>query len=181
MTDSTAPILPKDEAELRNQAKLASLMAIAAVFIIAAALLAALDVLKLIEPFARATSTWDWALFGATLVALIHELVPLIPVAFYLLAVLGAAGILDHIGKGEYFSERNIRALSDMGGSMAFGGVWATLLVPSISDWTAGLGGYRTNASPAELVILSIGGAILVMGRLFLRARKLEAEMEEIV
>ena len=173
--------LPQSETELRNAARLTSLMAIAAVFIIAAALLAALDVLKLIEPFARAMSNWDWGLFGTTLLALIHELVPLVPVGFYLLAVLGAAGILDHIGKGEYFSERNIRALSDMGGAMAFGGVWATLLVPSISDWTAGLSGYRTNVNPEELVILTIGGALTVIGRLFLRARKLEAEIEAIL
>lgn len=176
-----APALPKDDAELRNMAKMASLMAIAAVFIIAASLLAGLEVLKLIEPFARATSTWDRGLFGTTVLALIHELAPLIPVSFYLLAVLGAAGILDHIGKGEYFSERNIRALADMGGAMAFGGVWAALLVPAISDWTAGIGGYRTDADPEVLVILTIGGAILVMGRLFLRARKLEAAMEEIL
>lgn len=175
------PALAKDEADLRNLAKMASLMAIAAIFIIAAALLAGLEVLKLIEPFARATSTWDWGLFGTTLLALVHELVPLVPVSLYLLAVLGAAGILDHIGKGEYFSERNIRALSDMGGAMAFGGVWAALLVPAISDWTAGLGGYRTDVDPEVLVILTIGGAITVIGRLFLRARKLEAEMEEIV
>lgn len=181
MSATSTPTLAKDEADLRNMAKLASLMAIAAVFIIAAALLSGLNVLKLIEPFARATSTWDWGLFGTTLVALLHELAPLIPVGFYLLAVLGAAGILDHIGKGEYFSERNIRALAEMGGSMAYGGLWAALLVPSISDWTAGLGGYRTDADPEVLVILTIGGAILVIGRLFLRARKLEAEMEEIV
>lgn len=181
MTDAPAPVLPKDEADLRNMAKMTSLMAIVAVFIIAAALLSALDVLKLIEPFASAISTWDWGLFGTTLAALVHELIPLVPVSFYLLAVLGAAGILDHIGKGEYFSERNIRALADMGGSMAFGGVWAALLVPAISDWTAGVGGYRTDADPETLVILSIGGAVLVMGRLFLRAQKLEAEMEEIV
>jgi hypothetical protein len=171
----------KEEADLRNMARLSSLMAIAAVFIIASALLAGLGVLKFIEPFARATSTFDWALFGVTLAALAHDLVPLVPIAFYLLAVLGAAGILDHIGKGEYFSERNIRALADMGGSMAFGGLWAALLVPSISDWTAGRGGYRTDVSPEVLVILTIGGAILVIGRLFLRARRLETEIGEIV
>jgi hypothetical protein len=171
----------KSETDMRNLAKGASLLAIVAVFIIAAALLSGLNVLKLIEPFARATSTGDMGLFGATLLALIHDLIPLVPVSLYLLAVLGAAGILDHIGKGEYFSERNIRALADMGGAMAFGGFWAALLVPALSDWTSGVGGYRVNLEPEIIVIFVIGGAVTVIGRLFLRAQRLEAAMEEIV
>ena len=176
-----APTLNKSEADLRKLAKMSSLLAIAAALVIAISFLAALKLLNLIEAFARSASTGDVGLFGSLLVALLHEIVPLIPVGFYLLAVLGAAGILDHIGKGEYFSERNIRALADMGGSLAFGGFWAALLVPALSAWTGGIGGYRVDFSPEVLVILTIGGAITVIGRLFLRARKLEAEMEEIV
>jgi hypothetical protein len=171
----------KSETDMRNLAKGASLLAIFAVFVVAAALLAALDALTLIEPFARAMSAGDWALFGETFRALIGKLAPLAPVGFYLLAVLGAAGILDHIGKGEYFSARNIRALSDMGGAMTIGAVWAALLVPAIGEWTAGRGGYRVDFSPEVLVIFVIGASLSIIGRLFLRAQKLEAEMGEIV
>ena len=178
---TASPVLAKAEADMRNLAKTSSLFAIFAVFVIAAALLAALDALTLIEPFARASTTWDWGLFGTTLVALIHKIAPLIPTGFYLLAVLGAAGILDHIGKGEYFSARNIRALSDMGGSMTIGAVWAGLIVPALGDWTSGIGGYRVDFSPEVIVIFTIGSAIAVIGRLFLRAQQLEAEMGEIV
>jgi hypothetical protein len=176
-----SPALSKAEAELRNLARGTSLLALIGVVVVFAALLAALDALTLIEPFARATSTRDWGLFGTTLVALIHKIAPVIPVGFYLLAVLGAAGILDQIGKGEYFSARNIRALSDMGGSMTIGAVWAALLVPAIGDWTIGAGGYRVDFSPEVIVIFIIGAALAVIGRLFLRAQQLETAMEEIV
>jgi hypothetical protein len=181
MFASPTPALPKAEADLRNMAKSTSLLALVGVVVVFAALLAALDALTLIEPFARATSTWDWGLLGTTLVALIHKIAPVIPVGFYLLAVLGAAGILDQIGKGEYFSARNIRALSDMGGSMTIGAFWAALLVPAIRDWTSGIGGYRVDFRPEVIVIFIIGAAIAVIGRLFLRAQALETAMEEIV
>ena len=175
------PALPKAETELRNLAKSTSLLALVGVVVVFAALLGALDALSLIEPFARSVSTLDWGLFGTTFVALIHKIAPVIPAGFYLLAVLGAAGILDQIGKGEYFSARNIRALSDMGGSMTIGAFWAALLVPAIADWTSGVYGYRVNFSPEVIVIFIIGAAIAVIGRLFLRAQQLETAMEEIV
>jgi hypothetical protein len=178
---SSTSALPKAEADLRNLAKGTSLMALVGVVVVFAALLAALDALSLIEPFARSASTQDWGLFGATLVALIHKLAPVIPVGFYLLAVLGAAGILDQIGKGEYFSARNIRALSDMGGSMTIGAFWAALLVPAIGDWTEGRWSYHVDFRPEVIVIFIIGAAIAVIGRLFLQAQRLEAAMEEIV
>ena len=169
------------EADLRAFAKRATLLALIAVVIVAAALLAALDALTLIEPFARAVSTSNLSLFGQTLVTLLSKIAPLVPVGFYLLAVLGAVGILDHIARGEYFSARNIRALSDMGGSMLFGAGWAAFLVPVIGDWSAGRGGYRVDFSPEVLVIFAIGICLLAIGRLFLRARQLEAAMAEIV
>ncbi len=178
MSDQIPASAAKSEADMRNLAKGASLLAIVVAFIVASALLVSLNLLNLIEPFATATSTGNLDLFGRTLVSLLHQLVPLIPIGFYLLAVLGAAGILDHIGKGEYFSARNIRALADLGGSMGFGALWAMFLVPALSDWTGGIGGYRVDFSPELLVMLTIGACLLVIGRLFLRAQRLEAEIE---
>jgi hypothetical protein len=183
MPENQSVPLPKPEADMRNLAKGASLLALASVFVFFAALLAGLDALPLIEPFARAVSTWDWGLWGTTWMALLNRVAHIIPVSLYLLAVLGAAGILDQIGKGEYFSTRNIRALGDMGGAMLWGAVWAIFLVPSIIDWTgrAPGRGYSVDLSPETVLIAIIGLCLLVIGRLFLRARKLEAEMEEIV
>jgi hypothetical protein len=178
---AVAPALPKAEADLRRLAKNTSLLALVGVVVVLSAVLGALDALSLIDPFARAVATLDWGLFGTTFVALIHKIAPVIPSGFYLLAVLGASGILNHISEGEYFSARNIRALSDMGGSMTIGAFWAAMLVPAISDWTNGIGGYRVNFSPEIIVIFIIGGAIAVIGRLFLRAQALETAMEEIV
>lgn len=169
------------ETDMRNLAKGASLLALLAVVIIAVALLTGLDALVLIEPFARATSTLDFALFFFTCAALLGKFAPLVPIGFYLLAVLGAAGILDAIGKGEYFSARNIRALADMGGSMLWGAAWAAFLTPAIADWVAGRFGYQFRLEPEIIVIGIIGLSILVIGRLFLRAQKLEAEMETIL
>lgn len=183
MSDQT--ILPapanKAEADLRNSAKGASLLALIAVLIIALGLLSGLDALVLIEPFARAVQQIDVASFFWTFVALLGKFAPLVPTGFYLLAVLGAAGILDHIGKGEYFSARNIRALSDMGGSMLWGAGWAAFLSPAIAEWVAGRYGYTFKLEPEIIVIGTIGLSILVIGRLFLRAQKLEADMADIL
>src|SRR5204862_8119527 len=104
-----------------------------------------------------------------------------IPAGFYLRAVLGAAGILAQIGKGEYFSARNIRALSDMGGSMTLGAFWAALLVPAIGDWTEGRWRYHVDFRPEVIVIFIIGAAIAMIGRLFLQPQALETAMEEVV
>lgn len=176
-----AAALSKSEADMRNLARGASLLALLSVLIIGVALLARLDALTLIEPFWRSVTTLDTALFGTTVLAVLGKFAPLIPVSLYLLAVLGAAGILDHIGKGEYFSARNIRALGDMGGSMLWGALWAAFIVPAIAEWTAGRGGYRFALEPEILVIGIIGMSVLVIGRLFARAQRIETEMEEIV
>jgi hypothetical protein len=178
---ATSPAAAKSEAEMRNLAKGASLIALFAVLIIGLGLLAGLDALVLIEPFFRAVTTLDFGLFGATFLALLGKFAPLIPISFYLLSVLGAAGILDRIGKGEYFSPRNIRALGDMGGSMLWGAFWAAFITPAIAEWVSGRAGYRFTLEPEILVIGIIGLSILVIGRLFLRASRLETEMEEIV
>ena len=175
------PVSLKSETDLRNLARSTSLLALLAVVIMGVALLAGLDALTLIEPFWRSVTTLDFALFGTTFVALLGKFVPLVPISLYLLAVLGAAGILDQIGKGEYFSTRNIRAIADMGGSMLWGALWAAFIVPAVAEWVAGRGGYRFTLEPEILVIGIIGLSILVIGRLFLRAQQLESEMEEIV
>jgi hypothetical protein len=167
----------KAEDDMRNLAKGASLLALLAVLIIALGLLAGLDALVLIEPFARAVTSFDFALFFTTFLALLGKFAPLVPIGFYLLAVLGAAGILDHIGKGEYFSTRNIRALGDMGGSMLWGAFWAAFLAPAIAGWIAGRYGYQFRLEPEIIVIGIIGLSILVIGRLFLRAQQLEADI----
>lgn len=174
-------VVQKSETEMRNLARGASLLALIAVCIIGVVLLTGLDALVLIEPFWRSVTTLDLALFGATVLAGLGKFAPLIPSGFYLLAVLGAAGILDQIGKGEYFSPRNIRALGDMGGSMLWGAIWAAFITPAIAEWTAGRSGYRLALEPEILVIGIIGLAILVIGRLFLRAQTLETEIGEIV
>jgi hypothetical protein len=175
------PVALKSEADMRSMAKGASLLALLAVLIIGLALLAGLDALTLIEPFWRSVTTLDLSLLGSTLLALLGKFAPLIPVSFYLLAVLGAAGILDQIGKGEYFSARNIRALSDMGGSMLWGAAWAAFVAPAVAEWVAGRPGYRFLLEPEILVIGIIGMSILVIGRLFARAQQLESEMGEIL
>jgi Protein of unknown function (DUF2975) len=171
------------EAEMRLLAKRSALFALVAVAVAVtcAALLAALDLVRLFAPFMQAITTGDTGLLWRTVLDFIHSLVQLIPIGFYLTAVLGALRILDHISEGEYFSARNIRALSDMGGSMLWGAGWALFLVPALSDWTSGVGGYRVDFRPEPLVIATIGLCVLVLGRLLLRAQRLETEMEAIV
>ena len=166
---------------MRRLAKFARLAALVAFAVIVAAMLQALDLLTLLDPWIRGVTTADGALLGTTALAGLHKVAPLIPTGFYLTAVLGAVGILDHISEGEYFSARNIRALADMGGSMLWGAGWTLFLVQALLDWTAGSFGYRVDFRPEPLVIGTIGLCLLVLGRLLLRAQKLESEMEAIV
>lgn len=181
--DAAAEPAPRSQAEadMRRLAKFGRLAGLAAFAVIIAALLGALDLLALLDPWIRGVTTADGALLGTTAIAALHKIAPLIPVGFYLTAVLGAVGILHHISEGEYFSARNIRALADMGGAMLWGAGWTLFLVQGILDWTSGAGGYRVDFRPEPLVIGTIGLCLLVLGRLLLRAQKLESEMEAIV
>jgi hypothetical protein len=171
----------KAEADMRRLAKFAALIALIAVAVIVAALLAALDALSLIPDFAKSLTEGNGPLLGSTLLALIHKLAPLIPFGSYLTAVLAARGILDRISEGQTFSSANIVGLGEIGTAMLTGGALAAFLVPSLGDWTAGVGGYRADFRPETLVIATIGLCLMVLGRLLLRAQALEAEMEGIV
>jgi hypothetical protein len=171
----------KAEADMRLLAKRASLVALLAIVVLFVSLLTAFNLLPLIEPFIRGATTADAELFWATMITGIHRLVPVIPFAFYLLAVLGALRILDRISEGEYFSSGNIGGIGEIGGSMLWGAGWAAFVVPALSDWTAGIGGYRVDFRPETLVIATIGLCLLVLGRLLVRAQQLEAEIEGIV
>src|SRR3569623_965972 len=175
------PAKTQAEADMRRLAKLASIVALAAVAVILAAVLAALKVLELLDPFIRAIATLDGALLRSTALDGLRQLVPLIPFGFYLTAVLGAQRILDRISEGQYFSAINIRALGDMGGAMAWGAGWTLFLVLAIGDWLTGTYDYRVDFRPEPIVIGTIGLCLLVLGRLLLRAQKLEADMEAIV
>jgi hypothetical protein len=166
---------------MRQLAKFAALVALLAMAVILAALLAALDGLSLIPNFARSLTEGNGPLFGTTLLALIHKLAPLLPFGSYLTAVLAARGILDRISEGQTFSAANIAGLGEIGTALLTGAAIAAFLVPSLGDWTAGHGGYRADFRPETLVIATIGLCLMVLGRLFLRAQKLEAEMEAIV
>jgi len=182
MTNPAEPIAKTQaEADMRRLAKIGSIAALVGVAVIVAAMLAGLGLLSLIDPFVKAVTTLDGGLFWTTGLAALHQLAPLIPIGFYLTAVLGALRILDRISEGQYFSETNIRTLGEMGGSMLWGAGWTVFLVPALSDWTAGIVDYRVDFRPEPLVIGTIGLCLLVLGRLLLRAQKLEADMAEIV
>ncbi len=64
---------------------------------------------------------------------------------------------------------------------MVWGAGFAIFAVLAINDWTTGTYDYRIDFRPEPLVIGTIGVCLLVLGRLLLRAQKLESEMEAIV
>ena len=148
------------EADMRNLAKTASLIAIAAVFVLFAALLASLDALPLIEPFARAITTWDWALFGATCVA---------PAAPSCAPDPDRASTCWPYLARQAFSTRSARASTsrpatsersvDMGGAMTMGArSGRPSLCPRSSRGPAGSrAGIASISAPRMLVIAIIG------------------------
>ena len=100
---------------------------------------------------------------------------------FYLFAALAARALLDRISEGQFFSARNIAGFAELGSRMVWGAGIAIFLVLAIVDWSNGVYDYRVDFRPEPLVIGTIGLCLLVLGRLLLRAQKLEAEMEAIV
>jgi hypothetical protein len=180
MTAEPAP-KSKAEADMRRLAHFAAFVALVAMCLIMVALLEALDALPLIPDFAKAVSEADGPLLGTTLLALAHKVTPLLPFGFYLTAVVAARAILDRISEGQTFSTANVAGLGEIGSAMLSGAAVEGFVVPALSDWTAGSGGYHVDFSPEMLVIATIGLCLLVLGRLLLRAQKLEADMEAIV
>ncbi len=166
MTTEPAPKTAA-EAEMRRRAKIASIVALAAFALSLASVVTSLDIGSLSQNF--------------SLTLLLQRLAPEVPALFYVLAALAALRILDRISEGQYFSGQNIKALSDMGGAMLWGAAWTILLVPAIGDWLGGTVDYRVDFRPEPIVIGTIGLCLLVLGRLLLRAQKLESDMEAIV
>ena len=157
----------KAEADLRRMAKITSFVALAAFALTLGSVVSKLDLGALSQNF--------------SLPLLADRLVPLLPAFFYALAALAAQRILDRISEGQFFSARNIKGLSDMGGAMLWGAAWSVFLVVAIADWVHGTFDYRTDFRPETIVIGTIGLCLLVLGRLLLRAQELETEMEGIV
>jgi hypothetical protein len=155
------------EIDLRRMAKITSLIALAAFAVTLATVITRLDIGSLSQNF--------------SLALLADRLVPQLPALFYAFAALSALRILDRISEGNYFSERNIKALSDMGGAMLWGAGWSVFLVLAIADWVHGIYDYRVDVRPEPIVVGTIGLCLLVLGRLLVRAQKLEHEMEAIV
>jgi hypothetical protein len=168
VTDLAEPA-PKTaaEAELRRRAKFFSIIVLGAFALILASVITSLDIGSLSQNFS----------FGL----LVQRLVPELPALFYVLAALSAQRILDRVSEGQFFTAVNIKALADMGGAMLWGAGWSVFLLLAINDWTRGVYDYRVDFRPEPLVIGAIGLSLLVLGRLLLRARQLEAEMEAIV
>ena len=175
MTNPVEPA-PKStsEADLRKFAATCAALCLIAFVAILAAIVRQLDLATLFGAFRG-----DGAV--PAFLALADKLAPIVPSLFYLGAALAARAILDRISEGQYFSVRNISGLSELGARMVWGAGFAIFAVLAINDWTTGTYDYRIDFRPEPLVIGTIGVCLLVLGRLLLRAQKLESEMEAIV
>jgi hypothetical protein len=108
--------------------------------------------------------------------------VTLLPTFIYIGGVESARKMFHRIGEGELFSEANSKSLADIGGALLYGALAAMVIVPWIQAWIGGeygFGGVRIEAE--TLVITVIGGALLVLGRMLVRAGRLQSELDEII
>ncbi len=167
MTDEPFPAKTKADQDLRRWANYSAILALVAVAVSAGSVVTALDIGSLSA--------------GFTPTLLAERLLPQVPVIFYIFAALAARAILDRISDGEFFSARNISGVAELGSRMVWGAGLALFVIPSVLDWVHGIAGYRVDFRPETLIIATIGLCLLALGRLLLRAQKLEAEMEAII
>lgn len=170
------------DTKLAGQARAFEVAAIVALVLLALNLVRLIGAVPLAFGIVDAFRTGDPAAAWPALQDFLAAAVSLLPTIIYIGGVESARKMFHRVGEGELFSEANSKSLADIGGALLFGALAAMVFVPWIQSWIGGdygFGGVRIEGE--TLVITVIGGAILVLGRMMSGARRLQAELDQIV
>lgn len=170
------------DSKLVDQAKTFEVIAWIAVVVIALKFLLLLKLLTLISPLYDAFLLRNPTELWAAAQPVLRRLVTLLPVVFYLGGVLAAAGIFRRVAEGELFSRANSAALAEVGASLLWGAGASAVGVPWLFAWLDGDYGFGGIRGDLEIyVVVVIGGAILVLGRMMAQAGRLQSELDAII
>lgn len=168
--------------DLSKQARLFEAAAIVALVLLALNLLRLIGAVPLAFGVADAIRSGDASAAWPATEAFLTAAVTLLPTFIYIGGVESARKMFHRIGEGELFSEANSRSLADIGGALLYGALAAMVIVPWIQAWIGGEYGFGGIHVEAEtLVVTVIGGALLVVGRMLSRARRLQSELDSII
>ncbi len=168
--------------DLSKQARIFEAAAVIALVLLALNLLRLIGVVPLAFGIVDALGAGDPAIAWPAVQDFLVAAVSLLPTIIYIGGVNSARKMFHRIGEGELFSEANSRSLADIGGALLYGALAAMVIVPWIQSWIEGeygFGGVRIESE--TLVITVIGGALVVLGRMMTRARRLQSELAEII
>ena len=174
--------MPMSKSKLVEQARTFEVIAWIAAVVISLKFLMLLKLLNLIGPGYDAMMQGAWRDFLETTGPVMRRLVTLLPVAFYLGGVIAAAKIFGRVANGELFSKANSEGLAEVGGSLLWGAGASAILVPWIISWIDGEYGFSGIRGDLEVyVVVVIGGAILVLGKMMAQAARLQSELDQII
>jgi len=126
----------------------------------------------------------DASLFWPEAAPVLKGLANILPSVLYLMGLWTARGMFGRIAKGEVFSLRNSRSIAGIGENVVWGAAAAILISPTLIAWIEGEG-FDFHLNTESVVILVVGGAILLLGRIMARAQAetaaLKSELEDFI
>jgi hypothetical protein len=125
--------------------------------------------------------------FGRYLVRPIDEeqvlvsAIGLAPQLCYLFGLWSLRSALAELAQNELFGAQLIRALATLGWSLIVGAVISVFLVTNLVRLVQEVPGGLLNFDLSAIVLAVVGGALVLLSRLMEKARKMKAELDEIV
>src|SRR5262245_58324049 len=109
------------------------------------------------------------------------SLIEALPAVLLLLGVLAAQRVFARMSRGAIFSADNANDIGSMGDNVLWAAIATVLIVPNMSAWVRGEGGFHFDGHDWAFLLGVLGAAIALMGRVLGLANRIKAENEEIV
>ena len=109
------------------------------------------------------------------------SLIVLAPQLCYLFGLWSLRSAFDELAQNKLFGEHLSRALSTLGVSLIAGAVISVFFVTNLIRIIHDVPGGFLNFDLSAIVLAVVGGALVLLSRLMVKARRLKAELDEIV
>ena len=113
-----------------------------------------------------------------------HVLVSLIilaPQLCYLFGLWSLRSAFDELAQNRLFGEQLSRALSTLGAALIVGAVISIFFVTNLIRLIEDVPGGFLNFDLSAIVLAVVGGALVLLSRVMIKARQLKTELDEIV
>ncbi len=109
------------------------------------------------------------------------RLITLVAPAAYVIALWRLGRVLKLFGDTGRLIAAAGKALGNVGWALAIGGAFQTLAAPALQTLTGHGPGYWIGLDSAAIALAALGLALVVLARIFNRAARLEAELDQIL